>query len=64
MGRPPPNWSYRVGCNQRAVTRALLAYGKEFTTAELLRSYTQGGWGIRQRFLAQLTHRHGGNRGC
>src|ERR1700732_490218 len=37
MGRPPPNWSYRVGRNQRAVTRALLAYGKEFTTAELLR---------------------------
>jgi hypothetical protein len=37
MGRPPPNWSYRVGRNQRAVTRALLAYGKKFTTAELLR---------------------------
>jgi ATP-dependent DNA ligase len=29
MGRPPPNWSYRVGRNQRAVTRALLAYGRD-----------------------------------
>jgi hypothetical protein len=36
MPFPAPNWSYRVGRNQRAVTRALLAYGREFTTAELL----------------------------
>jgi hypothetical protein len=37
MTFPAPNWSYRVGRNQRAVARALLAYGREFTTAELLR---------------------------
>jgi hypothetical protein len=29
MPFPAPNWSYRVGRNQRAVTRALLAYGEE-----------------------------------
>jgi hypothetical protein len=37
MPFPEPNQLYRLGRNQRAVSRALLAYGREFTKAELLR---------------------------
>ena len=60
IGPPQRAGNLFVGRNQRSVTRALLAYGKEFTTAELLR-FMYPRWALEQLLS---WHWKSGQAGC
>ena len=60
IGPPQRAGNLFVGRNQRSVTRALLAYGKEFTTAELLR-FMYPRWALEQ---LRSWHWKSGQAGC